>query len=145
MNGIVNDFNCILQLKLKFIKERLEKKDIKLNFAYFWIIQMICLSGGTIDMKTLVKKSGRSRSTVSTAVDKLEKLGYIKKEFCQYSKKDLRIKLLLEEQSPKLKDDITSILEEFDEKLLKNISNEELETFKKVLNVIKSNLTENDC
>ena len=78
------------------------------------------------------------RSTVSNMIKLMEKKGYITRESVSY---DARLKkLVLTEKAKELNRQILDLLKENEQRIKKNISDEELSTFIRVLRKIQRNL-----
>lgn len=109
-----------------YIDELLKKKGVK-NLSYSHIRIIIILSiHNRISMKEISELISKDKSTVTTLVNKLEKLGYVKKISCQ---KDRRVTYLeLEEKAEKIVEIVFQVANLFHEKVESILTNEEITT-----------------
>lgn len=120
-----------------FIYEELKQRGIKgLVYSHIRIIVLLNIYG-KLSMKEISEKISRDKSTVTTLVNKLEKLGYIEKEI---STKDKRIiYLTLKEKSNEIIDIIIEVSNDFDKKVDKILSFEEKEALLKLMQKLINN------
>lgn len=109
-----------------YIEELLRKKGIK-NLAYSHVRIIIILSVyKKLSMKEISELIGKDKSTVTILVNKLEKLGYVKKEMCS---KDRRICYLrLEEKSEEIMESVYLVSRLFQQKVNGILTKEETDT-----------------
>lgn len=109
-----------------YIDELLKKKGVK-NLCYSHIRIIIILSiHNRISMKEISELISKDKSTVTTLVNKLEKLGYVKKISCQ---KDRRFTYLeLEKKAEKIVEIVFQVANLFHEKVESILTKEEITT-----------------
>lgn len=123
---------------LKFIEKKLKEKGIEdLAPSYGNILTVLYDNNGKLNMKEISSLLGKDKSTISSLINKLKKMGYIEKE---KSKKDKRVTyIVLTDKSRKIKSDFDEISKELSMVAYKNFSNEEKEIFLKLLKRINNN------
>ncbi|WP_294703499.1 MarR family transcriptional regulator [uncultured Fusobacterium sp.] len=111
---------------VSYIETLLKKKGIN-NLGYSHVRIIIILSiYKKLSMKEISEFINKDKSTVTTLVNKLEKLGYVRKKTCS---KDRRIVFLeLEEKSEEIIETVFQVAELFQEKVESILSKEERET-----------------
>ena len=109
-----------------YIEKRLKEKGIK-NLAYSHIRIILILSvHKRLSMKEISEFISKDKSTVTSLVNKLEKLGYVKKKVCE---RDKRIVFLeLEEKAEEIVETVFQVAELFQNKVKDILSKEEIET-----------------
>ena len=109
-----------------YIDELLRKKGIR-NLSYSHIRIIIILSiHNRISMKEISEFISKDKSTVTTLVNKLEKLGYVKKISCQ---KDRRVTYLeLEEKAKEIVETVFQVANLFHQKVESILTKEEITT-----------------
>lgn len=109
-----------------YIDELLKKKGVK-NLSYSHIRIIIILSiHNRISMKEISELISKDKSTVTTLVNKLEKLGYVKKISCQ---KDRRVTYLeLEEKAKEIVETVFQVANLFHQKVESILIKEEITT-----------------
>lgn len=109
-----------------YIDELLRKKGIR-NLSYSHIRIIIILSiYNRISMKEISELISKDKSTVTTLVNKLEKLGYVKKITCQ---RDRRVTYLkLEEKAEKIVETVFQVANLFHQKVESILTKEEIST-----------------
>lgn len=111
---------------VSYIEELLRKKGIK-NLSYSHIRIIIILSiHSRISMKEISELISKDKSTVTTLVNKLEKLGYVRKISCQ---RDRRVTYLeLEKKSEEIVETVFQVANLFHKKVEDILTKEELTT-----------------
>lgn len=109
-----------------YIDELLRKKGIR-NLSYSHIRIIIILSiYNRISMKEISELISKDKSTVTTLVNKLEKLGYVKKITCQ---RDRRVTYLkLEEKAEEIVETVFQVANLFHQKVESILTKEEITT-----------------
>jgi DNA-binding MarR family transcriptional regulator len=109
-----------------YIDELLRKKGIR-NLSYSHIRIIIILSiHNRISMKEISELISKDKSTVTTLVNKLEKLGYVKKITCQ---RDRRVTYLkLEEKAEEIVETVFQVANLFHQKVESILTKEEIST-----------------
>lgn len=109
-----------------YIDELLRRKGIR-NLSYSHIRIIIILSiYNRISMKEISELISKDKSTVTTLVNKLEKLGYVKKNTCQ---KDRRVTYLeLEEKAEEIVETVFQVANLFHQKVESILTKEEIST-----------------
>lgn len=109
-----------------YIDELLRKKGIR-NLSYSHIRIIIILSiYNRISMKEISELISKDKSTVTTLVNKLEKLGYVKKITCQ---RDRRVTYLkLEEKAEEIVETVFQVANLFHQKVEGILTKEEIST-----------------
>nr|WP_286173018.1 MarR family transcriptional regulator [Caproiciproducens sp. MSJ-32] len=88
--------------------------------------------------KDIEEKFTIRRSTVTGVLQSMERNGYIIRETVPY---DARLKkIVLTEKAINLHDQVMLEIEEFEKRITRNVSEEELEIFIQILNKLKKNL-----
>lgn len=109
-----------------FIDEELRAKGIE-GLAYSHIRIIIILNiYGKLSMKEVSEKISKDKSTVTSLVNKLERLGYVKKSICE---KDKRVTFLeLEDKSEEIVESVFQVAKIFHQKVESILTKEEIET-----------------
>ena len=96
---------------------------------------LVCLyHNEKMTMKEIAEKINRTKPTVTVLIDKLEKLGYVKREL---SDKDSRFTyIVLTQKGENFKPIFEKISDELNRELYKNLSEEEAEILEKLLQKI---------
>ena len=109
-----------------YIEELLREKGIK-NMCYSHIRIIIILSiYNKLSMKGISELISKDKSTVTTLVNKLEKLGYVKKESCSQDKRI--VYLSLEEKAEEILETVFQVTKVFHKRVENILSKEEIET-----------------
>lgn len=91
-----------------------------------------------IFQKDIEKQFGFCRSSITNTIQIMEKNGYLKREAVE---QDARLKkVILTEKGIKAHREMTSLIDQLNEKTLEGITDEELEGFFNVINKIEANL-----
>lgn len=123
---------------INFIEQQLKEKDLNdLVSSYGNILTVLYDNNGKLKMKEIGDLIGKDKSTVTVLINKLLKLGYIKKE---KSKEDRRITYIeLTEKSEKIKYKFDDISKQVYSTAYKNFTIEEKEIFLKLLKKLNNN------
>jgi len=122
------------------ISERILKKhDVELNSAQGRIMFALWQKDG-VSINELAKKTQLKKSTLTSMLDRLERMGYIRR---QRSKKDRR-KILIKrtEKDRTMEKKYVEVSEEMTRLFYKGFSKSEIDPFEKDLERILNNLTE---
>ncbi len=129
---------------VKFIENKLKENDLTdLIPTHGNILTSLYESDKKLTMKEISKKIGKDKSTVTSLVNKLIDLGYVKKEKCT---KDKRVTYIsLTQKAKNIEDKFNFISSEVKETAYKNFTKEEKEEFLRLLRKLSSNFKiEND-
>lgn len=140
-----NVFYEIKALEKSIIRTFLAKQDVDIpenifpSPTQFQIIECILESPNQeINQKDLEKRLNLSRATISGVLQNMEKSNLIKRVT---NKEDVRTKkIILNEKTKELFEKKRKTIEKTEQEIIKNISEEDLETFLKVLNIMKENI-----
>jgi DNA-binding MarR family transcriptional regulator len=122
----------------KFILEKLKENHVKGLVPSHGDILICLYNNDRITMKDIAQKINKTRPTVTVLVDKLEKLGYVKRE---NSNKDNRYTYIsLTQKGKDFKPLFIKISEELNNKLYKNLSDEDEKILEKLLEKIIINI-----
>ncbi|WP_195940419.1 MarR family winged helix-turn-helix transcriptional regulator [Romboutsia sp. 1001713B170131_170501_G6] len=129
---------------IKFIENKLKENDLNdLIPTHGNILTALYESDKKLTMKEISKKIGKDKSTVTSLVNKLIDLGYVKKEKCT---KDKRVTYIsLTQKARNIEDKFNFISSQVKETAYKNFTKEEKEEFLRLLRKLSSNFKiEND-
>ena len=88
--------------------------------------------------KDIEKQFGVGRSTVTNIIQLMEKKGYLQREAVE---KDARLKkLILTDMGKELHEKLDHLIEQLNEETLKNVTDEELDVFFRVLEKVEENI-----
>ena len=117
-----------------FIIEELKKKDIVGLVPSHGDILFCLYKNKKMTMKDIAENIHKTRPTVTVLVDKLEKLGYLKREVSQEDNRYTYI--ILTEKGVNFKSVFEKISEDLNNMLYRNLSEEEAEILEKLLRKI---------
>lgn len=122
----------------KFIEEELKKRGINdLSHSHGSILSVLYKNDNGLKMKEIANLIGKNKSTVTELVNKLVKLGYIKKE---KSQADKRVTLItLTDKGKGIRDIFDAISQNLIETAYQDFSKEEEETFLRLLKKLYTN------
>ncbi len=120
-----------------FIQRKLQEMGMEGIVPSHGDIIVALIKKESITMKEIAKMIDRDPSTVTTLVKKLVKLGYLQTSRDVVDKRAVAVSLT--EMGKKVKDEVIEISEEMFEIQYRNISDEEVQTFRAVLQKIISN------
>ena len=129
---------------IKFIENKLKENDLTdLIPTHGNILTALYESDKKLTMKEISKKIGKDKSTVTSLVNKLIDLGYVKKEKCT---KDKRVTYIsLTQKAKNIEDKFNFISSQIKETAYKDFTKEEKEEFLRLLRKLSSNFKiEND-
>lgn len=143
----MSDINVLYEIKSlekEIVRTFINNKDITIpenifpSPTQFQIIECIIENKNQeINQKDLEKHLNLSRATISGVLQTMEKKNLIKRVT---NREDVRTKkIILNEKTKEIFEKKRKTIEHT-EKLIKNISEEDLETFLKVLNIMKENI-----
>jgi DNA-binding MarR family transcriptional regulator len=122
----------------KFILDKLKEYNVQGLVPSHGDILICLYNNDRITMKDIAEKINKTRPTVTVLVDKLEKLGFVTREI---SDKDNRYTHISLTQKGKIFEPIfIKISKELNNKIYKNLSDEETEIFEKLLEKIMINI-----
>lgn len=123
---------------IKFIDKNLKNNNLNdLIPTHGNILTALYESDGKLTMKEISKKIGKDKSTVTSLVNKLIDLGYVKKDKCSIDKRVTYISLT--EKALDIKDKFDFISSQVKETAYKNFTDEEKEEFLRLLKKISKN------
>lgn len=122
----------------KFIEEELKKHGINdLAHSHGSILSVLYKEDNGLMMKEIANLIGKNKSTVTELVNKLVKLGYIKKE---KSQADKRVTLIsLTEKGKSIRDTFDTISQNLVKTAYQDFTDEEEETFLRLLKKLYTN------
>lgn len=121
-----------------FIEKELKEKGLNdLVPSYGNILTVLYDNDGKLSMKEIGRLIGKDKSTVTALVNKLLKLGYVKKEKCKVDKRVTYVKIT--EKGKKIEDKFNDISKEVYLTAYKNFSKEEREVLLKLLKKLNNN------
>lgn len=139
---IINYMNAILSLISKIHEKgnRFIIEELKNNGAEGLVPShgdiLVCLyKNGKMTMKDIANSIHRTKPTVTVLVDKLEKLGYLKREASDEDSRSTNI--VLTQKGEDFKVIFEKISEELNKMLYKNLSQEESELIEKLLRKVQ--------
>lgn len=135
MKNLLSLISKIHEKGNRFIVEELKKNDADGLVPSHGDILFCLYKNGKMTMKDIANCIHRTRPTVTVLVDKLEKLGYIKREIAQADNRYTYINLT--QKGKKFKNTFEKISNDLNEMLYKNLSDTEATTLEKLLEKIK--------
>jgi len=123
---------------VKFIQDKLKEKGLNdLVPSYGNILTALYDNDGKLSMKEIGGLIGKDKSTVTALVNKLSKLGYVKKEKCKEDRRVTYVKIT--KKSEEIEDKFNDISKEVYLTAYKNFSEEEKEVLLKLLKKLNNN------
>ncbi|WP_250675965.1 MarR family transcriptional regulator [Paraclostridium ghonii] len=123
---------------IKFIDKKLKSNNLNdLIPTHGNILTALYESNGKLTMKEISKKIGKDKSTVTSLINKLIDLGYVKKDKCTIDKRITYISLTHKALNIKGRFDLIS--SELKETAYKNFTDEEKEEFLRLLKKMNKN------
>lgn len=123
---------------IKFIDKNLKLNNLNdLIPTHGNILTALYESNGQLTMKEISKKIGKDKSTVTSLVNKLIILGYVKKDKCLIDKRVTYISLT--EKALSIKDGFDLISSQVKETAYKDFTNEEKKEFLRLLKKMSKN------
>ena len=128
---------------IKFIEKELMEKGLGgLIPSHGNVLTALYENDGMLTMKEIANRIGKDKSTVTPLVEKLLKLGYVEKEKSQKDKRITYIKLT--DKGRRIESKYNEISSDVRDTAYKNFSDEEKETFLKLLKKLSDNFTETE-
>ena len=123
---------------INFIEKKLKEKGLNdLVPSYGNILTVLYDNDGKLTMKEIGELIGKDKSTVTVLVNKLSKLGYVKKEKCKEDRRVTYVKTT--EKSEEIEDKFNDISKEVYLTAYKDFSVEEKEVLLKLLKKLNNN------
>jgi DNA-binding MarR family transcriptional regulator len=129
------------QKMIQFIEQKLEENGMdNLITSHGNILTALYESDGKLTMSEIANKIGKDKSTVTPLINKLSKIGYIKKV---QNEDDKRVTyIILTDKGKALEPKFNTISSQVYETAYKNFTPEEKETFLKLLKKLNTNFTQ---
>lgn len=122
----------------KELQHKLKENGIGINCGHIWLISLVYLKDGKVEIKELVKQLEKKKSTVTEMINTLEKNGFLVK---YQSKEDKRVYYVeTTTKAEEMKPQIMDIIKGIKDKLLNSFSEEDQEVFNKHLNRMINNI-----
>jgi len=123
---------------IQFIEDQLVKKDIEdIVPSYGNILTVLYDHGGKLSMKEIGDLLGKEKSTITTLVNKIEKLGYVEKV---KSEDDRRVTYVcVTEKGRSIESEFADISKEVKKTAYYGFTNEEKKELLRLLKKLKSN------
>lgn len=122
----------------EFIERELKEKELDdLVPSYGNILTVLYDNNGKLSMKEIGELIGKDKSTITVLINKLSKLGYVKKEKCQEDKRVTYI--VLTEKGKLIEGKFNDISKKVYLTAYKNFSKEEKDIFLKLLKKMNNN------
>jgi len=123
---------------LNYIQKQLKEKDLNdLVPSYGNILTVLYDNDGKLSMKEIGQLIGKDKSTVTPLVNKLLRLGYIKKEKCKEDRRITYVKIT--EKGKEIENKFNDISKEVYSTAYKGFSVEEKEELLKLLKKLNNN------
>lgn len=120
-----------------FVDDQLSKRGIK-NLAYSHVRIIILLNiYKRLSMKDISERIFKDKSTVTILVNKLVKLGYVRKEGCSQDKRV--VYLTLEKKAEEVIESVFNVSEIFQDKVESILDEKEIETLFKIMKKLVDN------
>lgn len=130
----INIVNCSL---IKYFAKELIKNDINLTPEQYLVMDILW-DAETLSQQAIADIIQKDKNSVTKFIDSLEKKGLV---YRTVNKNDRRINnIMVSEEGLKLKDKTTEVAVNMMEKVLKDIKDDDLVAFDKVMNQIKNNI-----
>lgn len=130
----INIINCSL---IKYFAKELIKNDINLTPEQYLVMDILW-DAETLSQQAIADIIQKDKNSVTKFIDSLEKKGLV---YRTVNKNDRRINnIMVSEEGLKLKDKTTEVAVNMMEKVLKDIKDDDLVAFDKVMNQIKNNI-----
>ncbi len=141
LNNIISLNSRVRELSYSYVVRALKLAGYKKFAPSHGDILAVLYGAGTLSKTQIAKKINRDRSTVTTLVQKLESLGYVKAEA---SKKDSRTSLVsLTEKGKKIKKDFYQISKNMYEIAFQGLSDDEIVVLQSLLEKVYENFSKN--
>lgn len=130
----INILNCSL---IKYFAKELTRNNINLTPEQYLVMDILW-DAETLSQQAIADIIQKDKNSVTKFIDSLEKKGLV---YRAVNKNDRRINnIIVSEEGMKLKDRTTEVAINMMNNVLKNIKEEDLIAFDKVMNQIKSNI-----
>lgn len=140
-NDDVLTCNSLLGVRInEFLKDKMRQiGKCEIVPSYAKVLKIVHINDGRVQIKTIYDTILLQKSTVTEIINKLVKLGYLKKETCI---KDKRISYVIETEKAKIfQEEFKKIQEELSDKLFSNFSDQEKEEFIRLISKAVKNFT----
>lgn len=130
----INILNCSL---IKYFAKELSKNDINLTPEQYLVMDILW-DAGTLSQQAIADIIHKDKNSVTKFIDSLEKKGLV---YRAVNRNDRRVNnIIVSEEGRKLKTKTTEIAINMMRNVLKDIHEEDLIAFDKVMNQIKNNI-----
>ncbi|MBQ8761388.1 MAG: MarR family transcriptional regulator [Bacteroidales bacterium] len=134
----INILNCSI---IKYFAKELSRNDINLTPEQYLVMDILW-DAGVLSQQAIADIIQKDKNSVTKFIDSLEKKGLV---YRAVNKKDRRINdIIVSEEGMKLKSKTTEVAINMMRNVLKDIKEEDLISFDKVMNQIKSNIDKAD-
>ena len=134
----INILNCSI---IKYFAKELSRNDINLTPEQYLVMDILW-DAGVLSQQAIADVIQKDKNSVTKFIDSLEKKGLV---YRAVNKKDRRINdIIVSEEGMKLKSKTTEVAINMMRNVLKDIKEEDLISFDKVMNQIKSNIDKAD-
>lgn len=130
----INILNCSL---IKYFAKELNKNDINLTPEQYLVMDILW-DAEMLSQQAIADIIQKDKNSVTKFIDSLEKKGLVYRTVNKYDRRINNIKV--SEEGMKLKNKTTEVAVKMMENVLKDIKEEDLIAFDKVMNQIKSNI-----
>lgn len=130
----INILNCSL---IKYFAKELNKNDINLTPEQYLVMDILW-DAEMLSQQAIADIIQKDKNSVTKFIDSLEKKGLVYRTVNKYDRRINNIKV--SEEGMKLKNKTTEVAVKMMGNVLKNIKEEDLIAFDKVMNQIKSNI-----
>lgn len=132
----INILNCSL---IKYFAKELNRNDINLTPEQYLVMDILW-DAEVLSQQAIADIIQKDKNSVTKFIDSLEKKGLV---YRAVNKNDRRVNnIIVSEEGMKLKDKTTEVAVNMMGNVLKNIKEEDLIAFDKVMNQIKENIDE---
>lgn len=122
----------------KELQHKLKENGIGINCGHIWLISLVYLKEGKVEIKELVRQLEKKKSTVTEMINTLEKNGFLIK---YQSKEDKRVYYVeTTTKAEEMKPLIMDIIKGIKNKLLNSFLEEEQEIFNRYLKRMLDNI-----
>lgn len=134
----INILNCSI---IKYFAKELSRNDINLTPEQYLVMDILW-DAGVLSQQAIADVIQKDKNSVTKFIDSLEKKGLV---YRAVNKKDRRINdIIVSEEGMKLKSKTTEVAINMMRNVLKDIKEEDLISFDKVMNQIKNNIDKAD-
>ena len=135
--------NCITSKAVKTISYRIEKKIAHLNITRVqWMALYYIDREKKLTQKELALAMASKEATIARLIDRMVKEGLVKRVQTETDKRKNYIKLT--NKGSKINHEASLIVERFKDQTIKDIPDKDLDTFKRVLQMMVENTNYND-